>query len=56
MTKIFSVKYFFNKLRKMRLTISSVKGYRTIDELLMDQVRGVELASVNSKQGREYEM
>ena len=56
MTKTFSVKYFFNKLRKMRLVISNVKGYRTIDELLMDQVRGIELASANTKQGREYEM
>lgn len=56
MTKIFSVKYFLNKLRKMRLVISSVEGYRTIDELLMIQARGVEMPSVNSKQGREYEM
>ncbi len=40
----------------MRLKISSVKGYRSIDELFMEQIRGMDLSVASQTQGREYEM
>ncbi|MBQ8465598.1 MAG: hypothetical protein IJ545_06270 [Alphaproteobacteria bacterium] len=50
------MKYFFNKLRKMRLAISKIKGYHSVDELIMVQARGIDVSVVNQKQGREYEI
>ena len=35
MAKTYSVKYFQNQLKKVRLTLSKDKSYKTIDELFM---------------------
>ena len=56
MTRTFSVKYFMSRLRKMRLTISKVKGYRSIDELMTAQTGEMGLSLISQKQGRENEM
>lgn len=53
MPKTFSSKYFMNSLRKLRLIVSRLEGYKTIDELLAVQQNMLELNVVNQNQGRE---
>ena len=54
MFKKFSLKYFQNKLRKLRLTISRMENYKSIDTLFAMQNSSSDAQNINfiQPQGR----
>ena len=53
MPKSYSSKYFFDKLKKIRLIISQIKNYRSIEDMFFGKEKTMELNTVNHVQGRE---
>lgn len=53
MSKTYSSKYFSSRLKKIRLTISRIEGYKTVDELIIEHKKAFKLSNVNQHQGNE---
>lgn len=53
MSKTYNLKYFFSRLNKIRMLISQVNGYKTIEQMYIARDDTFDIHNVKSLQGRE---